>query len=367
MSTSQNKNSKHNYFMNLALMHARKSLGNTESNPSVGCVIVKNNSLIAAGSTGFHGTPHAEENAITFNKKDVKNSELYTTLEPCSNYGKTPPCVKKIINSKIKKVFFSINDPDTRSFKKSKKQLKKNNIYVKNNINYIESYFFYRSYIKSRKNSLPFVTAKLAVSNDFFTVNKKKQWITNKYSRGRVHLLRSHHDSLLTSSNTIIKDNPKLTCRINGLENTSPVRIILDKNLRIPVTSNVVTSAKKNKTIIFFDKDNLSKIKKMKNLGVRLIRIPCYQSNSFNLKRVLKKIKSLGFSRIFLESGLKLTEAFLLNSLVDDFYLFVSNNKLGLNGKNSFRKNMKFFKGTKKILNNKVNLLGDSLLSFRLK
>jgi len=367
MSTSQNKHFKQNYFMGLALQQAKKSLGNTERNPSVGCVIVKNNSLIGAGSTGFQGTPHAEINAIAFNKKEVKNSDLYTTLEPCSNYGKTPPCVKKIIKSKIKKVFFSINDPDARSFKKSRKKFNKNNIYVKNNINYQKTYFFYRSYIKSKKKTLPFVTAKIAVSNDFYTVNKKKHWITNEYSRGRVHLLRSFHDSLLTSSNTIIKDNPTLTCRINGLEHTSPARIILDKNLRIPINSKVVTTAKKNKTIVFFEKRKLNKINKMRNLGVELIRISCDQTNTFNLRDVLIKIKSLGFSRIFLETGLKLTEAFLKNSLVDDFHLFISNRKLRLNGKNSFKKNMRFFKRCKKISDNKVNLLGDSLLSYRLK
>jgi len=367
MSTNQNKYSKHNYFMSLALQQAMKSLGNTEMNPSVGCVIVKNNTLIGAGSTGFKGTPHAEVNAIAFSKNRLKNSELYTTLEPCSNYGKTPPCVNKIINSKIKKVFFSINDPDSRSFKKSKKEFKKNNIYVKNNINSNEIRFFYKSYIKSKEKNLPFVTAKLALSNDFFTVNKKKKWITNEYSRGRVHLLRSSHDIILTSSTTIIKDNPKLTCRINGLEHTSPTRIILDKNLKVPLNYNVVSTAKKNKTIFFFDCNKINKINKMRNLGVKLVRIPCNQPNIFDLEDVLKKIKFLGFSRIFLESGLKLTEAFLANSLIDEFHLFITKKKLKLNGKNSFKKSMKNLNKSKKILSNKVNLLGDTLLSFRLK
>ena len=114
MFTNQNKNIYHNYFMNLALNQARINLGNTKLNPSVGCVLVKNNNLISAGSTNFNGRPHAEFNAINFSKNDVKNSDLYVTLEPCSHYGKTKPCVKTIIKKKIKRDFFSKNDPDPK-------------------------------------------------------------------------------------------------------------------------------------------------------------------------------------------------------------------------------------------------------------
>ena len=116
MSTNHNKYQKISYFMRLALQQATKSLGNTKKNPAVGCVIVKNNHLISAGCTSIGGRPHAEQNAINFSEINPQNSELYVTLEPCSHYGKTPPCVKSIIESKIKKVFFSIKDPDPRSF-----------------------------------------------------------------------------------------------------------------------------------------------------------------------------------------------------------------------------------------------------------
>ena len=118
MSISQNKHQDHNLFMKLALDQASRSLGNTKENPAVGCVIVKNNNLIGAGFTSINGRPHAEQNAINFSKINTKNSHLYVTLEPCSHYGKTPPCVKTIIKSKIKKVFFSLKDPDHRSYNK---------------------------------------------------------------------------------------------------------------------------------------------------------------------------------------------------------------------------------------------------------
>ena len=104
--------------MRLALLQAEKMLGNTKENPSVGCVITKNNQIISAGSTSINGRPHAEYNAINFSKTNLKKSELYSTLEPCSHYGKTPPCTSLIAKKKIKRVFFSINDPDPRSFNK---------------------------------------------------------------------------------------------------------------------------------------------------------------------------------------------------------------------------------------------------------
>ena len=219
--------------MGLALKQARINLGNTKKNPSVGCVIVKNNSLLSASCTGFNGTPHAESSAIKNSKTNLENSTLYSTLEPCSHYGKTPPCINLISKRKIKSVYYSIKDPDIRSFNKCKKRLSKKKIIVKNGYLARDLNLFYSHYIKYKSNLLPYVTAKLAVSKDFFTINKKNKWITNKYSRGRVHLMRSQHDCIITSSKTINKDNPQLNCRINGLERRSPARIILDKKFPI--------------------------------------------------------------------------------------------------------------------------------------
>ena len=353
--------------MNLALMQAKKNLGNTNKNPAVGCVIVKNNFVISSGYTGIKGRPHAEQNALSYSRNDIRDSYLYVTLEPCSNYGKTPPCVKSIIKNKIKKVFFSLKDLDPRSNNKSTKQFKKNRIKAHCGILSSEMNNFYRSYYKSKESNLPFVTAKMAVSKDFYTKNKKGKLITNEFSRGRVHLMRSNHDCILTSVNTVIKDNPRFTCRVPGLEHNSPSRIILDKKLKIPITSNVVRSAHMNRTIIFFNKINQKKIKFLKNLGIKLINTSLSGGKNFDLVDILVKIKSLGFSRIFLESGLNLTTNFLNKDLVNDFQLFISSKKLGTNGNNSFKKNMKFFLRKSKFINEKVNLFDDKLISYHIK
>ena len=245
MSINQNKHTDHSYFMSLALAEAQKNLGNTRSNPSVGCIITKNNTVISAGSTSINGRPHAEQNAINSSLINLRGSNLYVTLEPCSHFGETPPCINLIVRKKIKKVFFSVLDADLRSHNKCTKILRRKKIIVNKGICSKEADFFYRSYTKSKSNLLPFVTCKLAVSQDFFTINKKNKWITNDYSRSRGHLIRSQHDCIITSCRTIINDNPNLNCRISGLENRSPGVIILDKNLNIPIKSNVIKNAKK--------------------------------------------------------------------------------------------------------------------------
>jgi len=207
----------------------------------------------------------------------------------------------------------------------------------------------------------------MAISKDFYTSSKKRKWITNKFSRGRVHLMRSNHDCILTSVNTIIMDNPSLTCRIRGLEDHSPSRIILDKKLKIPIRSNIVKSVNKYRTIIFFNKINQKKIRVLKNLKIKLIKTPLSENGNFDLENILMKVKILGFSRIFLESGLNLTTNFLSKGLVDDFQLFISSKNLRKNGNNSFRRNMKLFFKNRKFTNEKVNLFGDKLISCRIK
>ena len=367
MNINLNKNKSHSYFMQLALNQAEKVLGNTNENPSVGCVIVKHGNVIAAGSTSPGGRPHAERNAINFSKYRLKNSNIYITLEPCSHYGKTPPCVEAIIKNRIKKVFFSIEDPDLRSFSKSSRKLRRYGIQVKKGILRSKIKNFYKSYINFKKENLPYVTCKMAVSKDFFTINKKGRFITNNYSRGRVHLMRHNHDCLITSSSTVIKDNPRFTCRIQGLNEMSPSRIILDSKLKIKINSNVIKDASKYNTIIFFNKFRVRKIKLLKKLNITLFKMPLDVDGNLDLREVLIKAKKLGFSRIFVESGLKLSTSFLKKNLVNDFKLFISDEKIGKNGNSNLKNYFNtFFKNKRRNLE-KINLFGEKLISYKLK
>ena len=363
-----NKNKKHSFFMNLALLQARKNLGNTGINPSVGCAIVKNDNLISLGSTSIEGRPHAEKNALKSSLIKVRGSDMYITLEPCSHKSKRPTCVESICKNGIRKVFFSINDPDVRSFDKSKLILSKNKIVVTRGISYKILKSFYRSYLKSKTSLLPFVTCKLAISKDYFTVNNKDKWITNFYSRSRGHVIRSQHDCIITSYKTIVKDNSRLTCRINGLIERSPDRVILDKNLKTPIYSNIVRETKKNRTIIFFNNTkNKKKIRLLKKFKIKLIHFPLDYKGEFDLQEVLMKLKEFGFSRILVEAGYNLSLKFLYNNLVDDLKLFVSNLNLYKNGKHNIKKHFRVILKKRKKFYEKVNLCGDKLITYELK
>jgi len=351
--------------MELALNQARINLGNTGTNPSVGCIITKKNTVISAECTSLNGRPHAEYNAINSLKVKPKNAEIYVTLEPCSHYGVTPPCTRKIIKNKFKKVFFSINDPDIRSFNKSFTLLKKKKIIVKKGLNFNKANFFYRSYIKSKKSFLPFVTSKLAISKDYFTASKKKEWITNVFSRLRGHLIRSSHDCIITSSKTIIDDNSRLTCRIKGLEKRSPSRIILDNKLKISLKSNIIKEAAKYHTIIFYNINNIKKIKKLKKLKIKLLKISLDIEGNLDLYEVLTNAKKLGFNRILLEAGQKLINNFFNQDLINDFYLFQSKNYLRKRGRYKMLDNLKLFLKNKQHYNEKVNLFGDNLIVYK--
>ena len=367
MFTNQNKYQNYIYFMGLALDQAKRILGNTRKNPAVGCVIVKDQHVISAGYTSIYGRPHAEQNAINFSKINLKNSELYVTLEPCSHFGNTPPCVNSIIKSKIKKVIFSINDPDPRSFNKCSKKLKSNDIHVINGILKNEIKIFYRSYHKSKQSNLPFVTCKLAISKDFYTINKRNKWITNDLSRGRVHLMRASHDCIMTSSKTVIKDNPQLTCRIEGLTDRSPARIIFDNKLKIKINSRIIREGKNYNTIIFYNQINKRKIKSLKKLKIKIYKIPLDTDGNIDLRKSLIKAHELGFSRIFLESGITLTTNFLNKKLVDDLKLFISNKNLKKNGSGSIKRCLGLTIKNNKKMTEKVNLSGDKLVSYKLK
>ena len=353
--------------MHLALMQAKKALGNTKGNPSVGCIIVKNNSVIGADCTGINGRPHAEEKAISKLNKNNKNLNLYVTLEPCSHKRKSGPCVKLISKKNINKVYISIKDPDIRSYDKAAKKLRKKGVYVKYGILQKKIKNFYKSYIISKKETSPFVTCKLAISNDSYIVNKKNRWITNYQSRARGHLLRSFHDCIITSSKTINDDNPSLNCRINGLQKTTPFRIILDTNLKIKIKSKVLNDQHKNKTIIFYNKNNKKKINLLKKSKIKLYKISCGTNAKINLHEALLKAKELGFSRIYLESGIKLIKSFFKENLINDFKIFISKDNLVTNGYINVKKELYYFLKNKKKSREIVNLNGDLFLSYIIK
>ena len=333
MSTRKDKfTKKDSFFMNLAFNLARDRSGLTSENPSVGCIIVKNDEIISIGQTGLKGRPHAEFNAIKSCKKNLKGSTLYVSLEPCTHYGKTPPCSKLIIKSKIKKVIFSIIDIDERARGKSVKLFKSKNILVKKGLLKKAGNKIYKSYIFNKSENLPFVTGKLAVSQDNFIYSKKKLRITNRYSNKITHLLRYRNDSILISSKTLNTDNPRLDCRIKGLSSFSPKRIILDRCLSIKKNSHIYSTSVNKNTVIFYNRGKQKKINLLKKRGIKLLKLSVNKDNLFDLKSVLKKAFSIGCRNLLVEGGKNLTDSFLKNKLFNEFYLFKSSYNLESTG-----------------------------------
>ena len=352
----------HNNYLKLAFNIAKINLGKTNSNPSVGCVVVKDNSVISSGYTSINGRPHAEFNALN-SRRNFNNSDLYVTMEPCTHYGVTPPCTNIIANKGIKRVFYSFNDTDKRTAKMSKVKLgkKKIKVYKRFNANFKD---FYQSYFLIKKNTIPFLDAKIAVSKDYFTINKKYRWITNSKSRDRAHLIRSEYDAIVSTSKSINKDNSMLNCRLNGLNNNKPDLVIIDLKLKIKKNLNIFNENSKRKILIVTSVLMTKKISYFKKKGIKIILIKSLKTkNDFiNLFNILKKY---GYNRILIDSGLIFLQKLIKDNLIFNLYMFQSCTRLGKSGKNnissSFIKKLKL----KKRLN--VNLNGEKIFKIKIR
>ena len=312
--------SRDRHFMRNALNISLRGIGNTWPNPSVGAVVVKNNQIISRGWTQPGGKPHAEIVAL---KKNLFGATLYTTLEPCSHHGKTPPCVDQIIKSKINRVVIGLKDPNPKINGEGIRKLKKKKIKVtigvlQKEIKKAHSGFFY----KIKKNK-PFIASKIAISKNGKMINLNNEWITSEVSRKYGNFLRSKYDAIITGINTVLKDNPLLNCRHYGMEKLSPVRFILDSKLKIKETFKIVKTAKNIKTYVFTNTNNKKKILKLKKYG---IIIKCLDQNKerINLKKVLSEIAKMGFINVLLEAGPNLNIAFLKCNLISENKITVS-------------------------------------------
>tara|TARA_S200000501_G_C20787118_1_gene727742 strand:- start:310 stop:1416 length:1107 start_codon:yes stop_codon:yes gene_type:complete len=329
MSSKKGKfTSKDKDFMKLALNLASVRKGLTGENPSVGCLIVKNDRIISIGQTGFDGRPHAEFNAINNSLEKLKGSKMYVTLEPCNHYGKTPPCTNSIIKSGISEIIYGMDDIDKKVKGKSFKILSNRKIKVKKGLLKTEAKNLYDSYIINRTKKLPYVTGKIAISKNRLIYSKGTKRITHKSSDKLTHYLRYKNDSIMISSKTLNIDNPKLNCRLKGLEKFSPKRIILDRNLEIKINSYIFKSAKKNNTIIFHNSSNKKKLQILKRKGISLLKSKVDSKKLFDLKVILKRLYTLGTRNLLIEGGDEITKNLIKNKLIDKFYLFTSPKKI---------------------------------------
>ncbi len=313
---------------------AKKKFGQTFPNPTVGCVIAKNSRIISRAVTNYSGRPHAEEIALAKAGDRSKGATMYVTLEPCFHSSKNGSCTDQILRSGIKEIFISSPDPDIRTSKKSINKLRKNKMIVNVGIDKSKTYNLNKFFFKSLKKKQPFTKVKLAISSDEKIAwnNYKSKWISNEFSRAYAHRLRSYSQAILTTSKTIIKDNPKFTIRIKKNNELHIPIIIIDNNLKIPLDTNILKDISKKRVIIFTSKRNV-KSEILTKLGCEIVFCKLNKNRKLNLKSVFKKIYSLKISDILVEAGGIFFADLLKNKLVDELHIFKSKIIIGQNGK----------------------------------
>ena len=329
MSTKKDKFSfKDQLYMDLALDLAKAREGLTGTNPSVGCVIVKNDEIISIGQTSYNGRPHAELNAIKNSSDHLRGSTMYVTLEPCCHHGETPPCTSAIIKSKISKVIYSVIDIDKRVKDKTLKLLNAQKINVHKGLLKDKVSEFYKPYFLNRTKKIPFVNGKIAVAKNNLIYSKNIKKITNSRSDKFTHFLRYKNDSIVISYKTLNKDNPKLNCRLKNFKKFSPKRIVLDNKLKTNIKSYIFKTANKKNTIIFYNEAEKLKILEFKKKKIQALKSKINNQKKFDIPIILKKLYQLGCRNILVEGGNDLTKEFLKKKIYNNFYLFKSPKRL---------------------------------------
>ena len=332
----KNNKEKDIFFMKQAIELAKKGCYSTHPNPRVGALIVKNNIIIGKGYHQHPGLPHAEYLAIKNAKHSCRGSTLYVNLEPCCHFGKTPPCSNLIIEKKIKRVVISNTDPNPIVSGNSIKLMRKHGIEVDVGILGGESKNLNKGFFSRFTHDKPYIKLKLAISLDgkIALNNGKSKWISSISSRNDVQEERALCSAILTSSNTILSDNPRLTVRKKSLMseiNKQPTLVILDSKLRIPSTMNVFKG--KNRNIFILTSKNITKnIESKYKKNVRLFKVPL-QGKEINLRSVMRLLSKNEINEVIVEAGAKLTGSLLKKSLIDEIILYVSPKILGHNSK----------------------------------
>jgi diaminohydroxyphosphoribosylaminopyrimidine deaminase / 5-amino-6-(5-phosphoribosylamino)uracil reductase len=325
-------------YIQLAIELAKKGEGQVSPNPLVGCVIIKDNRIVGAGYHQKFGEDHAEVNAINSSAESLEGATLFVNLEPCSHQGKTPPCVDLIIKEKIKRVVIGTLDINPLVSGNGVKALKKAGIDVKVGVLEKECLELNKFFFKFIKNKIPYVTLKAAQTLDGMIADKNNYsaWISSSESRKYVHWMRARYDAVLIGSETARIDNPKLSVRL--VDGRNPFRIVLDSNLKLKYNLNLFKYNSDKKTIVVtsdINKIKLSKINKLKKLGVKVLFVKPNNLGRMKLKSVLKELSKLQISSVLVEGGSKIYSAFIKQNLFDDIYLFISPKILG-NGLSSF-------------------------------
>jgi diaminohydroxyphosphoribosylaminopyrimidine deaminase/5-amino-6-(5-phosphoribosylamino)uracil reductase len=322
--------------MRAALSLAERGLGQVAPNPAVGCVLVSpDGQIVGRGWTQKGGRPHAETEALRRAGPRAKGATAYVTLEPCSHHGKTPPCADALIEAGIARAVVALEDSDPRVAGRGIERLRAAGIPVDVGLCADEARRLNEGFFLKVEQGRPLVTVKLASSLDgnIATHTGDSKWITGPEARRRAHLLRATHDAILVGSNTALSDDPELTCRLPGLAERSPIRIVADGRLRLPLTSRLVATASQVPTWLCTRQGNdPARLDAYRDLGLEVIELPAEGDNPLDVVALMQALGARGVTRLLVEGGGAVIAALLQHDLIDRLVWFRAGLALGGDG-----------------------------------
>ncbi|MFL6825597.1 MAG: bifunctional diaminohydroxyphosphoribosylaminopyrimidine deaminase/5-amino-6-(5-phosphoribosylamino)uracil reductase RibD [Bradyrhizobium sp.] len=322
-------------FMELALMLGRRGQGRTWPNPAVGAVVVKDGVIVGRGWTQPGGRPHAESEALTRAAEATVGATLYVTLEPCSHVGKTPACADTAIACGITRVVSAIEDPNPEVAGQGHARLRSAGITVDVGLGAGEAARDHAGHFRRVRDKRPHVILKLAVSQDdkIAAAGRKPIAISGEAAKARVHLLRAQCDAVLVGIGTVRADDPLLNCRLPGMESRSPVRVVLDRSLRISGTSRLVHSARDTPLWVMTSTvAEAPAAMKLGAAGAQVIRIATTSAPGLDLSAVLHALAEKGITRLLVEGGARVASSFVAAGLVDEFWMLRGPDAIGADG-----------------------------------
>jgi diaminohydroxyphosphoribosylaminopyrimidine deaminase/5-amino-6-(5-phosphoribosylamino)uracil reductase len=354
------------HFMQAALALARRGLGTVWPNPTVGCVLVKDGEVVGRGWTQPGGRPHGETEALARAGAHATAATAYVSLEPCCHHGKTPPCTDALIAAGIARAVVAIEDPDPRVAGRGIAKLREAGIAVETGLGADEAAEINAGFLMRIGKGRPLVTLKLASTLDgkIATATGESRWITGEAARNRAHLLRATYDAVMVGVNTVVVDDPLLTCRLPGLEGRNPVRILIDGSLRVPLTAKLIATARDVPTwIIHRRAADAARRQAVHDCGVELIEAPVTDSAEMDLGVALQELGKRGLTRVLVEGGAKLAGALCEADLVDRLAWFRAPLLLGGDALPSIEAfGVTALKGAPRFKRRSLEVLGEDLL-----
>ena len=340
--TNQATKASDSVHMKAALGLARRGLGQVWPNPAVGCVIVRYDSdgqalghVVGRGWTQPGGRPHAETQALERAGEGARGATAYVSLEPCNHQGVTPPCTQALISAGIARVVSALEDPDPRVAGQGLAQLRTAGIDVTAGLCADEASYLNAGYLLRQRAGRPLITLKVATTLDGRIANHRgeSRWITGAAARAHAHLVRAKQDAVMVGVGTVVADDPQLDCRLDGLEDRSPVRVIVDSRLRTPLTSRLVETAKDRPTwMITSAGDEPIRIKAFADLGVEILEVAVGADAHPNLVDAVQLLGSRGITRLMVEGGSHLSGALLRADLIDRVLWYRAGSVMGDDG-----------------------------------